>query len=278
MVSKSRSHVGPPVERQGEGELPTRGPNREDDDRPQRSRLVYAIFGAVALIAIVLFAVGAALSTSRGDLPFEVAKAGVQLFAIVLLGGAATFAFGELNDRREQRREIAAEEREERRALDAYRAEVAGELIGAYHRVKAVRRTLRAAGFEPPISGTLTVEQRAEFWEQLKLLNACQLTLEKVSRDIDGQPRVYGKDHAFIKKEIDRVEDHVNKIIANWEKYGRTFTVDADLVTIMAPMNNLRSFLLGARVKDDVANPISDAARRIHALRLRVPPDAARDA
>jgi hypothetical protein len=275
MVSESRSSVDPPVGPQGEGELPTPGPNRKDDHRSQRSRLVYAIFAAVALIAIVLFAAGAAFSTSRGDLPFEVAKAGVQLFAIVLLGGAATFAFGELNDRREQRREIAAEAREERRALDAYRAEVAGELIGAYHRVKAVRRTLRAAGFEPPVSATLTVEQRAEFWEQLKLLNACQLTLEKVSRDIEGQPGVYGEDHASIKKEIDRVEDHVNKIIANWEEYGRTFTVDADLATIMAPMKSLRSFLLGARVKDYVANPISDAARRIHALRLRVSSDAA---
>ncbi len=272
MVSESRLSVSAPGEPRSE--LQTPGPNG-GDDRSRPSWAVYAIFAGVALIAVGLFAAGAALSGSRGDLPFEVAKAGVQLFAIVLLGGAATFAFGELNDRREQRREIAAEVREELRALDAYRAEVAGELIGAYPRVKAVRRTLRAVGFEPPVSGTLTVEQRGEFWEQLKLLNACQLTLEKVSRDIEGQPEVYGEDSAFIKSEVDRVEDHVNKIIADWEKYGRTFTVDADLVTVMTPARNLKAFLRGARVKDYVANPIADTARRIHALRLRVQPNDA---
>jgi hypothetical protein len=223
----------------------------------------------VALIAVGLFAAGAALSNSRGDLPSEVAKAGVQLFAIVLLGGAVTFAFGELNGRREQRREIAAEARDERRKLDAYRAEVAGELIAAYHRAKAVRRTLRAAGFEPPVSGTLTVEQRAEFWEQLKLLNACQLTLEKVSHDIEGQPEVYGADSALIKSEVDGAEDKVNKIIADWEKHGRAFTVDADLGSLMTAVKSLRLFLLGAGVKQDLANPIANAARRIHALRLR---------
>ena len=100
-------------------------------------------------------------------------------------------------------------------------------------------------------------------------MNACQLTLEKVSRDIKGQPEVYGEDSAFIKREIDKVEHHVNKIIADWEKHGSAFIVGADLGTIMAPANRLRSFLLGARVTEDVANPIADAALRIHALRLR---------
>jgi hypothetical protein len=279
-VTAGRSSGSAPADPFRERKSPTPAPHPEDQVWSRPLRPVYALFAGVLIVAVVLFVVGAILTSSRGDLPFEVAKAGVQLFAIVLLGGTATFAFGELNGRREQRREIAAEARderrkldaearEERRRLDAYRAEVAGELIGAYHRVKAVRRTLRAAGFEPPVSGTLTVEQRTEFWEQLKLLNACQLTLEKVSRDIKGQPEVYGEDSAFIKREVDNVEHHVNEIIADWEKQGRGFIVGADLGTIMAPADRLRSFLLGARVKEDVANPIADAAVRIHALRLR---------
>jgi hypothetical protein len=269
MENENDPSGGAPREPPNERELPTRGRSRGDDARSRPLWSVYAIFAGVGLIAVGLFAAGAALSNSRGDLPFEVAKAGAQLFAIVLLGGAATYAFGELNGRREQRREIAAEVREEGRKLDAYRAQIAGELISAYHRTKAVRRTLRAAGFEPPVSGAMTVEQRAEFWEQLKLLNACQLTLEKVSRDIEGQPEVYGADSGLIKSQVDGAETHVNKIIADWEKHGRAFTVDADLGTLMKTAENLRLFLLGAGVKQDVANPIADAARRIHALRLR---------
>ena len=115
---------------------------------------VIVVFLLALLVAVAAIWVGAAKSTSRSaDLWFEVTKAGLQLFAIALLGGAVAWAFKILDARRE-----------DRRRQDEYLARIADQLWDAYLRVKSVRRALRAAGFAPqawrePISVVLTEEQ-----------------------------------------------------------------------------------------------------------------------
>jgi hypothetical protein len=100
-----------------------------------------------AAVAVAFTAFGAIFTSESGDLWFELAKAGVQLLAIVVLGSAVAAAFRVLDDRREGRRigaseqreedrKLAAERREERRLLDEYRAGIAAELVDAYHRIR----------------------------------------------------------------------------------------------------------------------------------------------
>jgi hypothetical protein len=69
-----------------------------------------------AAVAVAFIAFGAIFTSESGDLWFELAKAGVQLLAIVVLGSAVAAAFRVLDDRREGRRIGASEQREEDRS------------------------------------------------------------------------------------------------------------------------------------------------------------------
>jgi hypothetical protein len=110
----------------------------------------------------------------------------------------------------------------------------------------------------------------------MELLNDAQLTLEKVKRDVEGQPPVFEHLGQPIWEKVDRAERYVNQVIGDWEDPGTKVEVDADLSTIMASLGNLRSFLLSAGddegLKQNVSEPILEAARLIHSLRLRVSP------
>jgi hypothetical protein len=211
----------------------------------------------------------------------------MQLLAVVVLGGVVTAAFRTLDARREGRREEAAEDREEqrkiaaekradRRLLDEYLGGLAGELIDAYLRIKAVRRKLRAIGLRPPVSGRLSPEQRDDYREQMDVLVDAQLALEKVKDDVDNQPPVFAPHGALISKEIRRAEGYVNEVIKEWEDHNADFQSGSDLSAVMAPLGHLQSFLLGAHeddgLKDNVSSPIAEAARLIHSRRLRVSP------
>lgn len=80
--------------------------------------------------------VGARVADDRHELGVELAKGGITLFAIAILGGALAAAFRSLDERRQEARRI-----------DEYRAATADELWDAYHSIKAVRRLLVVAGF-----------------------------------------------------------------------------------------------------------------------------------
>ena len=106
-------------------------------------RLVLATFLVAALCAVALIVIGGTFSSGHSnDLWFELAKGGVQLLTIVILGGAVAAAFRSLDARRD-----------DRRRLDEYRAAFVHELLDAYRRIKAVRRSLRASGLRSPTSG-----------------------------------------------------------------------------------------------------------------------------
>jgi hypothetical protein len=168
-----------------------------------------------AAIAVFLFAVAVAVGLitvgsiwASGDVPLEAAKAGLQLLAVAIFGGAVAAAFRWLEAYRdEQRRTEAASRveqrrceaasREEERRLDDYRAARVAELWDAYNRIKTVRRALRAAGFAAP-SGKLTDEQIAVFRTRMVELNDAQLSLEKLVKLINGQKDVFGREYASI--------------------------------------------------------------------------------
>jgi len=128
--------------------------------------LTLVVGASVAIVAALV------VPPRRHDLLVEMAKGGIQLFVVVVVGTAVAYAF-----RREE------SERDHRRRLDEYRRGVLLELVEAYNRIKEVRRTLRAYGFRSPRSDTqsadtLSADQSNEFQTQMPIYS----TTKTISR------------------------------------------------------------------------------------------------
>jgi hypothetical protein len=229
-------------------------------------------FVAVALaVAVAFIALGASYTSHPGDLWFELAKAGMQLFAVGILGAVVAAALRILDDHRQ-----------DRRRRDEYRAETAGELLDAYHRIKAVRRKLRAAGFRSPGWGTVSAEQSADFRAQMDLLDDAQLALEKVARDVKAQPGVFQPHQVVIGSKIRQAEQYVHDVISDWEKHGQEVKTGADLSSVMGSFGHFSQFLGRAEDGDlrkgdeeefkAKVSQLPGAASLIHSLRLGVAP------
>jgi len=191
------------------------------------------------------------------------AKGGIQLFVVVVVGTAVAYAF-----RREE------SERDHRRRLDEYRRGVLLELVEAYNRIKEVRRTLRAYGFRSPRSDTqsadtLSADQSNEFQTQMRVLAKAQLSLEKIRREIGAQPQIF-RTHGDDRIEclIRKAGDYVNKVVDDWEKSGVTIVAGADahLLDDKDNFKNLQAFLDRARhgqFEQEVSDPVECVERLI---------------
>jgi hypothetical protein len=210
-------------------------------------------------------------SADSGAVRFELAKAGIGLFAVAIFGGAVAAAFRSLDERRQEARRI-----------DEYRAATAVELWEAYHRIKAVRRLLLVAGFDQE-ARKLSAEQGAVFHARMETLNDAQLTLEKLNRNVSGQARVFEPHTKLIGGRLHKAESYVNQCIDAWEQRGRLVQEGMDLAELRAsnkdqdpshrdPYAHLRGFLGPARdelgLKWNVSRPVKEAADLIQALRF----------
>ena len=237
-------------------------------------RAAIAVFLFAVVVAVSLIIVGSIWAS--GDVPLEAAKAGLQLLAVAIFGGAVAAAFRWLEAYRDEQRRSEADSREQQRRLDDYRAARVAELWDAYNRIKTVRRALRAAGFAAP-SGKLTDEQIAVFRTRMVELNEAQLGLEKLVKLINGQEDVFGREYASITDGISRAEHYVGHIITAWEN-SQAIRAGADLAEIRTPsaskkLSNLWPFLDRASAADgfksEVSIPIRDAATKIQSLRIK---------
>jgi hypothetical protein len=232
--------------------------------------VVIVVVGGALLTAIVLFAIGARVADDRHELGVELAKGGITLFAIAILGGALAAAFRSLDERRQEARRI-----------DEYRAATADELWDAYHSIKAVRRLLVVAGFAEA-KGRLSAAQCEAFHARMETLNDAQLTLEKLIRNVSGQPRVFDPHTDLITACLDVAESYLNKCIDAWEERGRDVRARSSLVNLKArdrvrenhddPFVHLNGFLGPARatygLKHNVSELVEKAAELIQALRF----------
>jgi hypothetical protein len=218
-----------------------------------------ALFVLVAIIAGVLIVVGDAGSS---ELSFEIAKAGIQLLAVAILGGAVAQAFRSLDTHREELRRV-----------DADRAATIDKLWDAYLKSKAVRRRLRAAGFgtgKP--THTVTAKQSADFQTQMELLNDAQLELELLKEDVDNNDLIFGDDWKYIADQIRVAEKYLRKVIHDWEENGAKVQDGADSAAVTASLENMNNFL-GKSASDtggieSLSDPIHKAVRRIRSLRF----------
>jgi len=221
-----------------------------------------AIFLFVAALAGVFILVGSGGSTT---LSTELTKAGVQLFAVAILGGAVAEAFRSLNAHREEQRRI-----------DEYRAATVDKLFDAYHQSKAVRRALRAAGFRNTGPPSMSTEQAAEFHARMDLLNDAQLALERLANDVRDNHPVFGVQGTEIAVLISNAERYVGHIVDDWQEHGTSVCDGADFAVVMGSLQYTPQFLGRPReaggIKEFLSAPIYEAVRRIQSLRFGTDP------
>ena len=197
---------------------------------------------AAAGLAVTITAALLAHGTSEkwfDDLWFEVAKAGVQVVAVGVIGGALTAVWRSHSEWSEGQREQRSKVREE-----------LVELFTLYNDVKRVRRTLKSQGLDlmardrPDDTGagvgrTLTKEQVRVFHEQMALLTNAQLGFESKARQF-GQTDLLGDDTEKVVSELGRIESYLHQVLAAaWERRGWTVRTGTDLSPVSASLQPL---------------------------------------
>lgn len=221
--------------------------------------LVLGVIAFLGLGATVAAAYWAHRTTDTWveDLLFEVARAGVQIFAIGVLGGAAAAAWRA----REARREARAKVREELVAV-----------VGLYNDVKRVRRILKSQGLDlgarrspdPPVDHPeqFTNQQVEVFHAQMLALTDLQLQFESKVRQF-GQTNLLGKDTGEVVELLGQIETHLHKVLKQaWEQRAWTVRTGSDVSVVsdaLQPLFRKRSF------RDNMTTPLQDITRLINA-------------
>jgi hypothetical protein len=220
------------------------------------------VFLVAAIFAGLLILIGALAS---GQIAFEAAKAGIQLLAVAILGGAVAAAYGWLE-----------EWRAERRRIDAFRAAAITELQDTYHLAKSVRRRLRAAGFDDRDQrpdATVTAEASDLFRTWLEELDDARTGLEKLRTIVAASARVFGLSHLKIASRIREAEEYLGRVTKAWEKHSLDVKEGARLAEVSAfkHMKHFQAFLGSPDPPDGIKGlrkPIDDALTRIQGLLL----------
>ena len=185
----------------------------------QKSTLGWLIFAFISasIAAALLIWFGLELADhKRSSVGLELAKAGLQLGVVTLFGLIVTQALRRFNDDRSDRAKQADVDREERRRLNEYRLAVFRDAVGAYNRVKTVRRTLRAAGLSKPATGSLQAHQIDEFNAQMCALNDAELSLETIEREVAAQSAAFPNAFSSL-HHLQDIEKYLRGVLSAWE-------------------------------------------------------------
>jgi len=232
----------------------------------------------VTLLALGLATItaGAWLARTTQDTWFdelwlEVAKAGVQVVAVGVLGGALAAVWRNMAVQREMKARDVAEQRElEIERNDKIRAELAS-LIALYNDVKSVRRVLRSHGLdlktypaaerESARQNALTKEQADSFREQMLVLSELQLGFESKAKQF-GQTNFLDDDTDQVVKNLGRIENHLNQVLWLWEQSGWTIREGTHLGLVSDGL--VRLFRVRDHMRPEVSEPLRDITRLIN--------------
>jgi hypothetical protein len=242
-----------------------------------------ALFTCLGVIAILTGAWRAHLTQDKwlDDLWLEVAKAGVQVVAVGVLGGALAAVWRNITaqreakvaeDAKERDREIersAKERDQEIERNDKIRAELVS-LVALYNGVKSVRRIVRSLGLDLKTypeaeretagqTAILSEEQARGFHSQMLILNGLQLEFESKARQF-GQTNFLGDDTDQVVTNLGRIENHLNRVLELWEKSGWTIQQGTPLRLVS---DGLKLLL---RVREHLRPEVSDPLRKITEL------------
>jgi len=222
-----------------------------------------ALLTVLGLAAIITGAWQARLTPDKDKwldaLWFEVAKAGVQVVAVGVLGGALAAIWQNIRTRRER----------ESVRNDKIRAELVS-LVALYNDVKAVRRILRSLGLDLKTypdadveqvrqSAVLTEEQARGFHEQMLILSGLQLGFEAKAKQF-GQTDFLDDDTGKVVEALSRIEEHLNQVLELWEQKGPVIRKGTDLAVVSEGLEKL------FRVRAYLRPEVSDQMREITEL------------
>jgi hypothetical protein len=214
----------------------------------KRRRHVQAVLVAALVFAGALSIGGIVIGMFKTDLDdefwLEVARAGVQVLAVVVIGGAVAAAWRYLEQERSDQQKRLADERERQRQLHEQQLAVFRQIVESYNEVKAIRRTLRSIGLREA-TGTMSETQVGGFRELMMRLNLVQLAFEALKREL-GETDFFKEDTAEIVKRLYYIESHLNKVLQVWEKDGSSIEFGSDagfvsrgLVGLIGPTKGL---------------------------------------
>jgi hypothetical protein len=217
------------------------------------------VLGLIAVIGAWLAHLTPDQDNWLDDLWLDVAKAGVQVVAVGVLGGALAAIWQNIRARRE--REIERN--------DKIRAELAS-LVALYNDVKAVRRILRSLGLDLKTypereqeqirqSAVLTEEQARGFHAQMLILSGLQLGFEAKVKQF-GQTNFLDDETGKVVEALGRIEEHLNQVLDLWERSGWTIREGTALAVVSDGLVKL------FRVRDHLRPELSDQMKVITAL------------
>lgn len=193
----------------------------------------------------------------------EVAKAGVQVVAVGVLGGALAAIWQNIRARRDHEIERNNKIRDhEIERNDKIRAELVS-LVDLYNGVKAVRRHLRSLGLdlqtypnneqEQAKNALLTEEQARGFHEQMLILSGLQLGFEAKVRQF-GQTNFLDDDTVKVVEALGCIEEHLNQVLDLWEQRGWTIRKGTPLADVSKGLEKL--FRVRAHLRPQVSNQL----------------------
>ena len=165
-----------------------------------------ALAGLVAAGLVLWFALDSLPPARHAKLVFEIAKAAVQVFPLAFFG----VVVAELVRSRDARRAV------EQRRVDFLRGFLR-DVVLAYNRTKATRRSLRGAGLGMSGHGPLTDAHLRELDERLHSLSEAQLDLERLKREARARGDIFQKPEP-VTAALEGLEKYVNGVIKDWER------------------------------------------------------------
>ena len=224
---------------------------------PHRTDLMKLLIGPMVVglalaLGLVMFGAIMVQRPPHDQIWIEIAKAGLQLGIVSIIGGGITLIL-----KRFERRQ------EERRTLNEYRLKVLHDVTTSYNQIKAVRRTLRAFGFKTPRS-LLTLDQVIEFRGQMKSLDEAQLALERLKREVRVRSDSFCKAQQ-IQCALVTAEEYIQDVLKDWETKGVDIIVGA-APNVPASMGKLQTFLDKAEKEKGFTQGVADPMELIERL------------
>jgi hypothetical protein len=181
---------------------------------------LWILFGGTA-IAILCMAGVLLLYLSRikrsEELPFELAKALLQVGVVALAGAFISFVAGEYTRQRERQRQEAESRRERHRKeaenRDQFRRAMLQQLIDAYGAAKKARRILRAK------------RDVLIYDEQMMLISQVHLDLQTIEEQIDAAPYAFSNPDELT-HHISEMTDYLRKLFYEHQDHFAQLTSD----------------------------------------------------
>lgn len=247
-------------------------------------RWILLIVATVVVALGVLVIAYLAFEDARSGFGSALVGGAIEIVFVGLLGGILAAAIKEETGRQEESRRIQADalaqkrrEQAERLAqlrrdqvaalqeeqrLNQERLRVLLDVVTAYHMVKAVRRALRAAGFNTSPT-SFEQWQIEEFRSQMAVLSTAELAVEKTNRELRANVGLLTRLDG-ITDALKGVEDYLVTIIQEWE--SQTVRLSTQSVEIKTALPQLAGFLAGKEEGSNATFPrfVSSRMRFVH--------------